>query len=299
MAHGQGQVSDSGMLFIKSKCNWTANDDLRLLDKLAQTVRGHSFDLGINLAESAKTYKSVLDNVRSIGGALVALKHGRFAQAARYLGVPQHRRSRLNAHDVSGRWLEMQYAWLPLVSQSFEAGKALKALAGPRVLRFTASSRKTGQYDGAITPSFYTYNVSTSFTKKLNCELVEDIGVARSLGLVDPLQIVWEIVPYSFVIDWFLPIGTFLSAWSVIPKLKGRFLTIERGGQKGQKPILKAPAIAAGWRSTDRKDTAFSISRTPSSSLSVPLPRFRSMPQALSPAHLTNAVALIHQLLKK
>ena len=33
-----------------------------------------------------------------------------------------------------------------------------------------------------------------------------------SLGLVNPLEIVWEVTKYSFVVDWFLPIGPWLSA---------------------------------------------------------------------------------------
>ena len=33
-----------------------------------------------------------------------------------------------------------------------------------------------------------------------------------SLGLVNPLEIVWETTRYSFVVDWFLPIGPWLSA---------------------------------------------------------------------------------------
>jgi len=298
MGHGQGQVSDAGLLSVKSNVGWGTNDDLRLLDKLAQQVRGHSFDLGINIAESRKTYKSILDNLRSLGSALVALKHGRVSIAFRHLGINRRNISHLNARDVSGRWLEMQYAWLPLVSQAYEASKALESLSKPRVLRFSASSRLLGKYDGAITPTYYSYIVKTSYLKKLNCELVEDISTARSLGMVDPKQIVWEIVPYSFVIDWFIPVGTFLSAWAIIPKLKGRFLTIERAGQKGTVPILKAPAIAAGWKPTDRQDTAFYFSRTPSSSLSVPLPRFNNLPRALSPRRLLNAVALIHQRLR-
>ena len=30
------------------------------------------------------------------------------------------------------------------------------------------------------------------------------------IGLTDPLQVAWALVPFSFVIDWFLPIGSML-----------------------------------------------------------------------------------------
>lgn len=36
--------------------------------------------------------------------------------------------------------------------------------------------------------------------------------VLNQLGLVNPASLVWELVPYSFVIDWLLPVGPVLSA---------------------------------------------------------------------------------------
>jgi hypothetical protein len=33
-----------------------------------------------------------------------------------------------------------------------------------------------------------------------------------SLGLINPLEIVWEVLRYSFVVDWFLPVGEWLGS---------------------------------------------------------------------------------------
>lgn len=35
-------------------------------------------------------------------------------------------------------------------------------------------------------------------------------SLMQSLGLVNPLSVAWDLVPWSFVIDWFTGIGTFL-----------------------------------------------------------------------------------------
>jgi hypothetical protein len=32
-----------------------------------------------------------------------------------------------------------------------------------------------------------------------------------SLGLTNPLNVAWELVPFSFVVDWFIPIGDFFN----------------------------------------------------------------------------------------
>lgn len=44
--------------------------------------------------------------------------------------------------------------------------------------------------------------------------LVSDPSVvtAGELGLTNPALVAWELVPYSFVVDWFLPIGDWLQA---------------------------------------------------------------------------------------
>lgn len=297
--HGYGVISDKSVSSLQSRCKWTANDDLALLDKLARAVRGHQFDLGVNIAEASKTYSSIVGNLRSIGTALVSLKHGNIAGAFRQLGVPSRRQRRLRAKDVSGRWLEMQYGWIPLVSQSFEAAKALEAITGPRVLRFRASSAtKHGSYDGTQNPFTWGYPVAVSYSKRLLAELSEDLSLQRSLALVDPLQIAWELVPYSFVVDWFIPVGTYLSAWAIIPRLQGRFLTTTRVGQKAGAVEPRANWIANPlWKNLNKHDQWFKIDRVVSSSLSMPTPTFKPVPKALSPRHLLNAVALIHQLL--
>jgi hypothetical protein len=39
-----------------------------------------------------------------------------------------------------------------------------------------------------------------------------NLVLLNSLGLLNPLQVAWELVPFSFVVDWILPIGSFLEA---------------------------------------------------------------------------------------
>lgn len=37
-----------------------------------------------------------------------------------------------------------------------------------------------------------------------------DLVTLNSLGLINPLELLWELAPLSFVVDWFLPVGEFL-----------------------------------------------------------------------------------------
>lgn len=302
--HWIGRCVNHNDSTVKSIVGWSANDDLRLLAKLSEEIRGHSFDLGINIAEASESYHTILGNLRSLGGALVSLKHGRVSNAFRYLGVTGRRNTlatrRLSAKDISGRWLEMQYAWRPLVSQSFEAAKALEAVTGPRVLRFSVSSgTRRSTYEGSPTP-IYKYPITLSYSVRQKAELYEDVSVNRSLALVDPVQIAWEVVPYSFVVDWFIPIGTYLSVWQMIPQLKGRFMKTQRIVHKSPSQCTVVQNGGENWRygSATCREHMFRTDRTVTSSLAVPLPTFNPPPKALSPKRLLNAVALVHQLLK-
>lgn len=274
-----------------------------MLNKLAENIRGHSFDLGVNIAEATKTYGTIVSNVRSIGRALLDLKHGNYAGALRALGARRQGprghwdiRS-LDAKDLSGRWLETQYAFMPLISQSYEAAKAFEAITGPRRLRFAVgSSPKRKSIEGSDSLANYSMPWNLTYSKRLVAELYEDASLQRSLGLSNPLEIAWEVVPYSFVVDWFLPVGAYISAWGFIPSLRGRFITAESGAIKNG-PIVDF-TLAKNYAKSGCHQYRFAYSRVVSGSLSVPRPTFNSLPAALSPRRLLSAISLIHQSLR-
>lgn len=293
-------LSNWSLSVIKSNLGWNANEDLRLLDKLAEEVRGHTFDLGINMAEIKKTYGTVVTNLHSVGAGLRNLKRGNISRALRNLGANRRGRGPLRAKDLSGRWLETQYAFLPLISQSYEAAKALEALTGARELRFrVSSSTKRYTEEGSSSPTVYSMPVHWTYSKKILAELKEPLSDARALGLTNPAEIAWEVVPYSFVVDWFIPVGTYIGTWGVIPYLNGRFCTTERGAAKNS-PVGPGSTPGNTWKLyiAKKREQSFRLKRSVSTALSIPTPTFNSVPRALSPKRILNAVALIHQQLK-
>jgi hypothetical protein len=94
---------------------WETRDTLRLQSKLLQRVKGHDFNLAVNLAQMNQVTSMVSFNLGQLGRSILALKRGDFATAARCLGT-KPRASRLKATDIGGRWLELQYGWLPTIS---------------------------------------------------------------------------------------------------------------------------------------------------------------------------------------
>lgn len=275
----------------------SSNDILTAQSRLLEAVKGHQFNLAVNAAQGKQTVGMVVNAVTSIGGAISDLKKGRFENAARRFGVAP-RPSKLSEKDISGRWLELQYGWLPLISDVYEASKAYESITnGPRVGRVRGSISKSSTQDCSESPTLYHCYGTQKDRHLIIYEFTEQMSVARQLGLADPATVVWELIPYSFVVDWFLPIGNYLENLNQIPTLSGRFLTIKstryQGGNTGQtsSPVnwTKIPTISQFY---------LKIDRVVSSSLSVPKPQFNKLSDAMSPTRIWNAIALVTQRLR-
>lgn len=278
---------------------FTANDELALLAKLSSAVKEHDFNLAVNVAQGRQTVDLVVGNLAKLGRSMLALKRGDFATAARQLGTSP-RKSRLKPQDISGRWLELQYGWLPMLGDTFEACKAWEALSRPRSDNIVVTRSTSGKFNGSQSPSNWSGWGTWKFRVRIEYERQEQISTARSLGLLDPLSVVWEIIPYSFVVDWFLPIGTYLEVLNQIPNLSGRFLrTVSRFYNNEGIPTKQGESPPFyDYRGCHARYNAYYCDRQNLSSLPVPFPTFSPISKALSPKRFLNAYALTAQIFR-
>lgn len=278
------------------------NDEIKLLGKLADNVKGHELQLGVALAEGKQTVSLIKNSILTVGGALVDVKHGNFKRAMTKLGITKSvpslarnskRKTQLSPEDISSRWLELQYGWLPLLSDTHEACKAYEKLTNkPRVYYHRAKTKRFVNFDSSNHPS-YSCPTKGKLTQNIILEMREDqnVSAARSLGLEDPLTIAWELVPYSFVVDWFIPIGPYLAAAHSVPTLSGRWCKTAVREFVNSHGIIINPTYYEGATIDGRW---LYITRTTGyGNLDVPLPSFKSLSQALNVSHVTNALALV------
>lgn len=281
---------------------WTANDDLKLLGKLAEKIRQHDFNLGVFMATAPQAYNQAISTVANFGRSLLALKRGDIPEALHYVGLtPGHRKvsevKRLREKDISSAWLAMQYGWLPTIRDTHEAWVALSKSNVEREQVIVVTHRVKRNYDGSAAPLLYACSNLHIESKRLKYTLKESISAPRALGLTDPLSVAWELLPWSFVIDWFLPIGDYLDALNIIPKLKGSYVQTHRKEKFGAVSHALDPALVmcgVGGHSVH----SIELSRTVGTNLSVPLPKVVSLSQGLTSGRIKNAIALVHQKLR-
>lgn len=296
--------------------NWTSNDELALLAKLSDKVRGHSFNLGVSLAEAPQTVQLVATTLSRFTLAIKALRRGRIDHAMRTLGaVPKpklirkfsrrRQRSRefqltneMSTKDVSAAWLELQYGWTPLVKDVYEAMDAFEAFTKePRKTRLSVSRRLTAESTWLPAgPGVYKVWAQNTVSKRITATLTEKLSTARSLGLADPRAIVWEKIPFSFVADWFIPIGSYLDSLATIPFIEATYVAVQKRVNVGQGTGLGSHLAYVG---AETHGSRFQYIRTIPTTLTVPLPEFKPWSKSLSSGHIKNGIALLHQLVTR
>lgn len=177
---------------------------------LRKAVKDQKVNLAQTLAEYRQTQNLFVSNANTIARAFIAIKRGRPRDAFEHLGV----RPRRLRGTTANRWLELQYGWLPLLKDIYGSCEEL-ALAGSRPVRRRVDAKAKAVHEDLYEPYMLGGKHYRATTAKTNCRVrayVEgDPPTSTRLGFTNPAALMWELMPYSFVIDWLIPIGDWLN----------------------------------------------------------------------------------------
>lgn len=172
--------------------------------------------LAVALRERQQTINMIGDRAMQIVRAIRLMKKGKLTQAASALGSPKKPRNL--RQPFADQWLEYHYGWVPLYHDIYGAMIATvdRPLISP--YKITRSYSESGKTVGPRGESLWSYRDLVTAKGML---LVNDPAVvkANELGLVNPALVAWELVPYSFVIDWFIPVGDWIASHSALAGL--------------------------------------------------------------------------------
>lgn len=202
----------------------------RAIYRLQEEIAKSEINLAVAGAEAVKTVELITHAAARLLKAALALKKGHLGDAYKVLELsPKYRRSLITkrVRENAGRyWLEMQYGWTPLLSDIYGGCRALATMLNqPDVPIFFAEARATDREFSLerVKDGNSTWAVDTDWEVKTqkSCRVgvtfrirSGEIVQAARLGLTNPVLVAWEVVPFSFVVDWFIPVGSFLAQLS-------------------------------------------------------------------------------------
>lgn len=179
---------------------------------------GTQAQVGAALAELRQSAHMIAVAALHLRLAYSAVRKFRFKQAARLLGMKLVPAGVSRRKTTANNWLEYHFGWAPLIGDIFDSVEVLQGPIMRQKVSATAASRMAVRTQGAYPkhPAYgYTnsrkwgsFSVRSGFRFEIENP---NLWLANRLGLVNPASVAWEVVPFSFVVDWFIPVGEFLN----------------------------------------------------------------------------------------
>lgn len=241
------ETTSNSFLPASAPQRWTPNDDIALYGSLRERIQGDDFNLGVTLGEGKESLKTIADGATRIAKSLRALKKGRAVQAWNYLVVGRPKTGRVTYYKdgkplprvpsirdiparevtkewIAGSWLQYQYGWRPLIQDVYSASRHLAYMLNSDRNKTYRVSRRVPADESWHYISIYYPDTCVAYTRKSIVARIRTVDEVGLVGLKDPASVAWELVPYSFVVDWFIPIGNYLSAKDLSRRISGTFI---------------------------------------------------------------------------
>lgn len=286
------------------------------LDQTAKTrallkIKDQKVDLSTAAAELRSTVSMLAQSSMTVYRMYKAVRKGDFKAFTKEFKPgtvkrPPHRG--WSSKDASSRWLEVQYGWLPLIGDIKGAVEWLNTSPAAQ-LTFRSTGSAIEQFSDVLDIDTSNRPAISSITGKRVSKTVvhwqmEDYRKHRNAqgGLINPLVVAWELVPFSFVVDWFLPIGDWLATFDAtsgtafVSGTQTRFLEAEIRGRSSVRAYTPKVTIPQFYTSVEESPIyggCIGVQRSVYTKFPFTLPYFKN---PLSTTHVANAIALARNL---
>lgn len=252
-------------------------------------------NLAVALAEGKRTISMITRTVMSLLRLWRFVRSGNIGAIGRMLGQTIRRYKGKTLADL---WLQFKYGWYPLVQDIFGGIQQVKSILKglPYLFRVErVGSEAMAPYPVPGSKAIWEESDHNSYASArviLYGRLADYWQTSlNQIGFMNPALIAWELMPFSFVIDWLLPVGTWLQALAApigiafhsgtrteCSKMSKSFRFVQEQGADGRLPSLSVQN--------------FCMDRIRLGEFPTPLPYIKS---PFSGQHLLSAIALIVQ----
>lgn len=177
------------------------------------SVLGDRASVGENLAELGQTAEMVVGRFNQIRDFTAAVRGKRYQQAAEILLMKEQPRKVTPIKAAADNWLEYWYGVRPLIGDIYSGIEILSDNVPSR--HITASAKDTDvRWDQGVTAK---HSANQVFSGKMSVRYGAYVQVTNPntyllnrLGLLNPVQLGWQVTKYSLVVDWFYNVEQYL-----------------------------------------------------------------------------------------
>lgn len=193
-------------------CPNTQNGYANAINETAHELRSKVSDQAlwaVNLAEYNESVRMMTQRLIQLGRFARAVSRRDFGGIVTSLGLAPSTPRRPLRKRAADTWLEYSFGWKPLIQDVYST---LDLLQNP-IKAIKVDAKRS--YNVAYTETFRSRVVYGIDFCRSGCEVSvsnPNLYLANNLGLVNPAVVVWELIPFSFVVDWFANVGQFLSS---------------------------------------------------------------------------------------
>lgn len=205
----------------------TDHEHNKLYSKIRQAVLGSQGELLTSIMEWKESLEMISQRALQLAAAYSALRKGNFQKAGKLLQMDGHQAkiARDRGSPLGGKsprfsptsaWLEYWMGWAPLVGDIEHAFDVISR--EPRLMYQTFS---VGTMVNRVPEKFIyrdtyeTYETTVTHSGKFSAYgkfqvTNHNLFAANQLGLLNPAKTAWQLIPFSFIADWFMNVGTVL-----------------------------------------------------------------------------------------
>lgn len=168
--------------------------------------------MGENLGQLGSSARLVVDATKNILDALRRLRRFDVSAFAQWMDKGFVKR---NSRFAAAKTLEWNFAIAPSIADIYSSIEILQSPVKNTVVQATAKNTWSSVYTSGFDFAIDRKTSSGECRVKYGCWVAvsnPNLWLANAMGLINPAQIAWQLLPGSFLFDWLIPVEQFLGS---------------------------------------------------------------------------------------